>query len=238
MTVRLIDRFRAGPLGLLRRSFSKVITGPIRYRSSSGYDASRYWRDRFAKYGTSLRGVGDEGLTEEENRNQYETASETLLETISKLDIPFPDIRVLDIGCGSGFYTGKLRAAGVRSYTGVDVTDELFPMLRESFPDYEFHRTDITYGRLAGEYDLILTIDVLEHIVTDSGMRNAALGIKGALASQGFLLLGPVMQRARKHLFYVRFWSLEEISEMFSGLLPLEPIKFRGGYLMPFRRPD
>ncbi|MGH2571935.1 MAG: class I SAM-dependent methyltransferase [Actinomycetota bacterium] len=231
----LIDRIRAGPIDLVKRVIYKKLIGPYRYRSPSGYDAARFWRDRLEKYGPSLRGVGDEGLSEEENRARHSETSRILMKALAGSDVRLPSARVLEVGCGSGFYTKKLQEAGVQSLMGIDITDALFPMLRTQFRDYEFRVADITADPIVGEFDLILMIDVLEHIVTDVGLRNAVGHLRGALAPGGLLLLGPVMPRARRHLFYVRFWSTTEIRPLFSDLQELEPIACHGGYLMGFR---
>jgi SAM-dependent methyltransferase len=232
--VGLIDRIRAGPISLITRVIHKKLIGPYRYRSPSGYDAARFWRDRFEKYGPSLRGVGDEGLSEAENRARHSETSRILMNAAADAGIHWPSARVLEVGCGSGFFTKKLQEAGVPSLVGVDITEALFPMLRTQFPDYEFRVADITADPIVGEFDLILMIDVLEHIVTDVGLRNAAGHLRGALAPGGFLLLGPVMARARRHLFYVRFWSTNQIRGLFSDLQELEPLNFGGGFLMRF----
>jgi SAM-dependent methyltransferase len=233
----VFDRIRGGPVDLLKRAISKTLIEPRRYRSPSGYDAARYWRDRFVRYGPSLRGVGDEGLTEEENRRRYEEAAITLMTRLAELEVSLSTARVLDVGCGSGFYTRKLRDGGVQAYQGIDITDALFPALRAEFADYDFRVHDITSDDVTREFDLILMIDVFEHIVTATAARNAARNLMGALVPGGLLVLGPIMRRSRRHLFYVRFWSMEELRKMFSDLLPLEPVRFRDGFLMAFRHP-
>ena len=57
-----IEKFKQDPIGFLRRAFYKTWGAPLKCRTTDGYDAALYWGDRFARYGTSLKGVGDEGL--------------------------------------------------------------------------------------------------------------------------------------------------------------------------------
>jgi SAM-dependent methyltransferase len=233
----IVDRFSAGPVDLVRRLLSKTVIGPIKYRApSGGYDAERYWRDRLHKYGVSLRASGHEGWSEEDNRPEYELAARVLVEAERNVGVDFPSARVMEIGCGPGFYAHVHRNLGAKSYTGVDVTDVLFDRLRERFPDYAFVQSDVTRDTLQGEADLVLMIDVAHHIVTDEAIDTAMENVKRVLAPGGTFLVGPIMVRKKSHLFYVRFWSLEEIRSRFPGYEELESVPFRGGVLLGFRR--
>lgn len=236
--MRILDRFGAGPVDLLRRVLFKTIVGPIKYRSSKGYDADRFWRDRFAKYGISLRGSGDEGLSEERNRRAYQEAASIVVALTSQLVDNVSAARVLDVGCGPGFYTQVIAELGVKSYTGIDITDTLFPLLVERFPDYSFVRKDITSDQLDGQFDLVLIIDVVEHIVVDDALEAAIGNVKDVVAPGGILLVGPLMEESRRHLFYVRFWSMDEFAAHLAELPVVASVPFRNGYLMAFRRSD
>ncbi|HYT80300.1 MAG TPA: class I SAM-dependent methyltransferase [Actinomycetota bacterium] len=232
----IIDRFSAGPVDLVRRLLHKTVIGPIKYRSSSGgYDAERYWRDRLQRYGISLRASGHEGWSEEDNRSGYEIAAQTLIEAERDAGVDLSTARVVEIGCGPGFYARLHRDLGVTSYTGVDVTDVLFQQLREGLPEYRFLQADVTRDRLEVEGDIVLMIDVAHHIVTDEAMNSAMENVKRVLAPGGVFLVGPLMSRERSHLFYVRFWSEEEIRSRFPGFEQLRPVHFRGGTLLGFR---
>ena len=56
----LWSRLTANPVGFIRRMWFKFVAGPAKYRRGEGYDAARYWEDRFSQYGRSLRGAGHE----------------------------------------------------------------------------------------------------------------------------------------------------------------------------------
>jgi SAM-dependent methyltransferase len=231
----IFDRFSTGPLDLVKRLLHKKVIGPIKYRGPSGYDAERYWRDRLQKYGGSLRGSGDEGLSEEENRRRYEIAARTLIEAEQKAGIDPATARVLEIGCGPGFYAELHFDLGVRSYTGIDLTDVLLGQLRERFPAYRFVQNDVTRDTLQGEFDLVLMIDVAEHIIADEAMDRAMDNVKRVLAPGGIFFVGPVMRRGKRHLFYVRFWSSEEIRSRLSDSEQLMSVPFPAGALLGFR---
>ena len=68
----ILSRFIKDPLGFIKRVFFKKFIGPKRYGQGNDYDAARYWEDRLSKYGdSSLKGVGDEGKSEEDNIREY-----------------------------------------------------------------------------------------------------------------------------------------------------------------------
>ncbi len=73
-------RFAQDPLGFVTRGLHKTIMGPIVYRGPDGYDAARYWRDRFLKHGRSFKAVGDEGLSDAANRRVYGQAATAFAE--------------------------------------------------------------------------------------------------------------------------------------------------------------
>lgn len=202
--------------GLLGRVIYKGIIAPARYGSGAGrYDAERFWRDRFAKYGGQLRGSGHEGLSEAENRSRYNTLAGVISGILADSGIALSNCRVLDIGCGPGYFTGMLADMGVREYVGLDITDELFPILRDRFPQFHFIQADITSQAVSGKFNLVLMIDVLEHIVTEEGMAHAMATIREALSEEGLLVVGPAFKKNRRGFFYVRHWTEKDIRAHF-----------------------
>ena len=234
----LLTRFLHDPVGLITRGFQKLVVGPLRYRRGQGYDAERYWGDRFRRYGRSLKGPGHEGFSEEENARVYAQARTVVLDACRRAGVRFPEARVLEIGVGTGFYTRMCRDEGTRSYTGVDVTDTLFGELRREFTDYEFVRRDAAAETIEGEYDLVLMIDVVEHIVTEEGLAAAMGNVRRVLAPAGvFLLALPAPGTGAERLFYLRAWRLEEVLAHLEGLQTEPPEPFRYGMLLTARQP-
>lgn len=228
--------FHKNPAGFLWRSFFKVCVGPMLYGRGERYEASRFWRDRYSKFGLSLQGSGDEGFSEGENREMYRRAAASLLELCRREDIRLPGLRVLDIGCGTGFYTELLRDQGIGSYTGVDVTDVLFEEHRKRFPGYEFLRSDATAERLAGKFDVVFMLDVIQNIVTEERFAFAMRNVKDVLADGGVFVVAPIMPESRKHLYYMRFWSREDMQRNFPGYRLGEMIPFRNDHIVAIRK--
>jgi 2-polyprenyl-3-methyl-5-hydroxy-6-metoxy-1,4-benzoquinol methylase len=227
----LIDLLRKNPIAFIKRALHKVFIGPLRYGKGGKYDAVRFWRDRFSKYGLSLQGSGDEGFDERENRAMYAAAAAAMLESAKEAGVTLTGRTVLDIGCGPGFYAGVLDEMGVIDYTGVDLTSVLFPQLEAQFPEYRFVAADATTENLAQKlqrrFDVILLLDVIQNIVTPEKFDALMVNVKNLLAEGGMCLIAPVMPETKKHLFYMHFWSLPDLQRNFPG--------FRFGRMIPYR---
>src|SRR5207244_5818991 len=156
-----------------RRTVDKLVIGPRRYREGKGYDAQAYWSDRFRRHGTSLRGPGDEGLSEAENDREYQIASEKFREFCSRNAIGFADSSTLEIGVGTGYYTRQMVAMGAEKLTGIDITDVLFDDVRRELPSVELRQGDVTNDPIDGTFKTAVMIDVIEHIVTDEAFDGA-----------------------------------------------------------------
>lgn len=235
---QLLLKLTRDPLGFVRRLIEKWLTEPRRYGQPGGdYDAARYWHDRLARHGDTLRGVGDEGLPEADNAAQYALAAQHFDTLCQGLPVEFTQARVLEIGVGTGFYTTRLQAQGVQHYLGVDITDTNFPRLQERFPAFRFVRKDITADEVEGEYDLIVMIDVIEHIVTDEKVARTLATLDRALRPGGYWIIAPLAAEPQKHLFYVRFWALDEVQRRLPTYTWSAPRPFRSGALYAAQKP-
>ncbi len=232
----MISRFLRYPLRAIRNVVYKLVVGPLKYGRGNGYDARRYWGDRLGRHGFSLEGAGDEGISDEANRRQYEAASGRLGELCAAAGLDLPRLAVAEIGVGTGFYTGWLRRAGVTRYVGIDITDVLLPRLRELYPGFRFLRQDVTRDPIEGTFDLILMMDVLEHIVTEADLAGAMRNIRSALAPGGVFILSGVRDRTRRNLFYDHSWSAEDVRRHFEGWRSDGPLPYRGNHLLIIRK--
>jgi len=206
-----LRRFLRDPLGTAARACYKLLIAPRRYAIGDDYDAARYWEDRFRKKGLSLRSVGDEGMSEAEIGEAYASQAREIFGMLERARVGFSQARLLEIGCGNGYYAELLRKCGLTQYKGFDITNAFFPMLRQKFPGFEYVRGDITADRVAGEFDVVLLIDVIEHIVTEEKLMSALANVSAMMAKGGVLVLAPVTPRGRRSLFYVRFWTEDDV---------------------------
>jgi 2-polyprenyl-3-methyl-5-hydroxy-6-metoxy-1,4-benzoquinol methylase len=221
-----LDKRVKSPLGLAKRVFYKLLLGPLKY-GRKNYKADQYWKDRFAKYGTSILGAGDEGLSESENQKMYAKAGQVFLELCASQNIDIKNCDALEIGCGTGFYTAILASEGVRSYRAADITDVLFAEHQNKFPDFVFDKIDVSAEELNGQYDLIIMIDVIQHITEPAKFRKAMDNVYRCLKPNGHFILTPIESETKKLFFYLACWTLEDILKSFPHCQVSEPLAFR-----------
>jgi len=232
-----VSRIKNDTFGFAKRVFRNAVAGRLKYGDKEDYNAGEYWKDRFQRHGFSMLAVGNEALTEAENREIYEGAACVFLDIMRKENIDFQNIRVLEIGCGTGFYTELLNQLGVKNYVGLDVTDVFFPQLTKKYPEYMFVKKDITSDKVDGEYDLVVMIDVIEHIVNKRKLGSAMENVKGCMANNCIFIISPIGDSRKCHLlFFMRYWSLEDIRRYFDGYELRELVPFRGTYLLQIRK--
>jgi len=231
-------KLRQDPAGTLRRAWGKLVVDRFRYGRGGDYDASRYWSDRFARHGTSLRGAGDEGLAQADNEQEYAKAAEIFRGVVTDANIDFGHGRTLEIGCGPGYYTRLLVALGARDLVAYDITDVLFDELRAALPSVEFRQGDITTTTVEGSFDQAVMIDVLEHIVNEEKLVAGLRNIAGALGDDARFVVGPVVNDARsgRHLYYVRFWTWDNLRAALPEWRIQTQVEFRDGQLLVLQR--
>ena len=222
-------RLLKDPCGSVKRALLKIFILPIKYGRGQDYNAVGYWKDRFQKYSTAMKGVGCEGLSEEDNLRAREQAIKIFDAACRTQNIRFDQINILEIGCGNGFYTDYLRQNGARNYTGIDITDVLFGPLRAKFPAYNFVRKDVTADSLEGQYDFIVMMDVIQHVVNREKLLSALDNIKGCLCPNGVFIVAPLTAASKRHLFHVHRWSVNELDLVFRGNYSRQIIPFRVG---------
>ncbi|HIH91424.1 TPA: class I SAM-dependent methyltransferase [Candidatus Woesearchaeota archaeon] len=207
----------------------------IKYFSVHGYNSKKYWNDRLTHYRLSLQGVGNKTLTEEENRRQYQKAGETFLSLCRKEGLDFRKLKILDIGCGIGFYAEIILRNGGENYTGVDITDTLFLQLGGKFSAFTFLKRDITQQPLPDTFDLIIMIDVTQHITTKKKFSSAMQNIKNHLNVGGTFIVTSWLRGDYKMGFYEVSRSLERYKREFEGFHFSEPMPFRGKFLFSIK---
>jgi len=238
---RVLHKLATDPVATVRSVWRKGIVEPRQYGTPAGdYDARRYWSNRFARYNESLRGPGDEGLSDEQNQREYQAAGEQFMALCRSLPVDYIQANVLEIGPGSGYYTALLRQLGVRRYTGLDIAGSLLPTLDAQFGGYHFAQADVVRLPLepgSAHFDLIVIIDVIEHIVDRAALAAALSGLGMLLAPHGRLLVAPLMDASQRHLFYVHFWSEQDVTGCTPGLQLEAAAPFRQGKLVALYNP-
>jgi SAM-dependent methyltransferase len=159
---------------------------------SDTFDPNAYWRDRVGQDAT-LGVVGHRSLGIAYNEYIYRRRLDALGAILDGLGAAPNQQTVLDIGCGTGFYSGFWHRLGVSEYLGVDLSDATVPRLRAEFPNFRFEQMDITEPIVAaGErqhFSIITVFDVFYHIVDDAKFLAALRNIHEQLAPGGVVLV-------------------------------------------------
>jgi SAM-dependent methyltransferase len=197
---------------------------------SSYTDPSAYWEARLSEH-FDLPGTGHILLGPEYNGFLYRVRLRALERALRSTGRSLRGARVLEIGCGSGFYTEYCARVQVRDYVGVDITTVSVSSLQGRFPEFRFVRADIAQEELdfRSHFDLVLVADVLFHIVDDRGFARAMRTITSALREGGCLVVSDVFPQATAQTAdHVRHRSLRayerELSKSGLRISRVEPI--------------
>lgn len=150
-------------------------------------------------------------------RHPWETARLNALRKILAEELPEGG-RVLDEGCGDGFIARNLfPSVANREITAVDInlSPEQAALLTASAPGVNF-----LAANPAGEFDLILLLDVLEHIEDDAGFLGSLAA--GTLAEGGKVMITvpafkSLYSRHDSYLGHHRRYSLRQLHALAKG---------------------
>ena len=157
------------------------------------YDPAEYWSSRLSGR-FDLVGSGYAALGDRFNRRLYEARVRALENALKSLNREFAGARVLEIGCGTGFYTEYCSRVGVRDYVGLDLTEVSVSRLRERYPGYRFLQADVGLPiRVIDEdFDVVLAADVLFHIIDGRAFTTAIDNAGRWLRPKGLFIVSDV----------------------------------------------
>lgn len=151
------------------------------------YRPQEYWERTLSRQ-FDVRGTGEPGLSLAYNRACYQLRREVLDRALADAGLDPRGRRVLDVGCGSGFWTSYYVGRGAE-YTGLDIAPVSVAKLQQAYPESRFVLSDVSEAELEGTWDIVNVFDVLYHI-TDDVKWQAALGrLARAVAPGGALLV-------------------------------------------------
>ncbi len=230
----MIKLFR-DPVGVFTRRWTGLCER-LHFAAKSDYKAAGYWKYRHEKYGFDLRGVGDKSISHEENVKLLDQGSQVFLDVCRKANVVFDQTRVLDIGCGTGHFAEILRNEGIMDYLGIDIADTLFHELRAKFPGFRFHQVDISTESLKETYDLILALDVLQHIVNEKKFAFALDNIKSHISPSGTIIISTQFGSNRLESFYFIRRPLDVFRNAFPDFTISEPVKYADSFVFSLRK--
>lgn len=151
------------------------------------YDPRGFWEQRLSEH-FDLRGTGETGLPVAYNRACYQLRREVLDRALAAAGLDPRGRAVLDVGCGTGFFTAYYLARGAR-VTGLDLTAVSVERLRARHPEARFVLADVSEAPLAERYDIVNAFDVLYHVTDDARWERAVRHLAAAVAPGGALLV-------------------------------------------------
>lgn len=192
----------------------------------SRYKPREYWEKRL-RSGFTLKDVGNIVFDANYNKYLYKLQLGALKKVIAKHGIRLPGARVLDVGCGTGFFS-EFYIKGLAEVTGIDITEFSIQSLRETMPDGRFITLDISSDSLYdhivnGErFDIINVFNVLYHIVDDDKLRKAVKNITDCLKSGGYIFITDNLgEKDFSPAEHVRFRSLESYNDLFRNRIDI-----------------
>ncbi len=135
---------------------------------------------------------------------------------------------ICDLGCGNGHITGRLAALGYK-VIGVDASTSGIQIARRTYPGFEFVEALIDGELKLGQFDLVISSDVIEHMYRPSDLLEASAAL---LKPGGQILLGTPYHGYLKNLVlaatgkmdahfsalhdggHIKFFSVDTLSQL------------------------
>ena len=159
------------------------------------YRPQEYW-ERTLSERFDLRGTGEPGLSLAYNRACYQLRREVLDRALAEAQLDPRGRRVLDVGCGTGFWTAYYTGRAAE-YTGLDIAPTSIARLREAYPNARFVQADVSEAELEGTWDVVNVFDVLYHVTDDARWEAALTRLARAVAPGGALIVTDAFSEPR-----------------------------------------
>ena len=176
--------------------------------SSNTYDPKEYWSRRLENR-FNLRGAGSGCFDEQYNEWMYKMRKRVLDRIILMYKIDVSSVRILDIGCGTGFYVDIWRHKGARYLTGIDIAGISVSKLKTRYPQFDFFEADIASPSLINclrlnqkKFDVVTAFDVLFHIVDDNKFEQAIKNISMLCSTNGFILITDIFPHKKPYTIH------------------------------------
>ena len=150
--------------------------------------AAKFWDERHRRV-DDVRSGGHVGYDAGSNEILYAVRLGRLVEIIGDLTEGAAPLRVLDAGCGKGWFARAMGRFGHR-VDGIDVSDHAIERCRRltgPFERYEVSALDS--WRPPYLYDVVYSVDVLFHIMDDELWRASVVNLGSVLRLGGQLVI-------------------------------------------------
>jgi len=159
------------------------------------YDPRAFWEQRLSEH-FDLVGTGETGLSLDYNRACYALRAVQLEHALRRARVGVAERRVLDVGCGTGFFTDWYLRHGA-TVTGLDITTASVERLARRFPQSRFVLADVSDSVPDGTFDVVNAFDVLYHVTDPDRWERAVRNLARAVAPGGALVVTDLFEAGR-----------------------------------------
>ena len=149
----------------------------------AGNYLKRYWEER----GENIRRYRGEELYTVTEFPFYVYRRNRILEILNEINVEGK--RILDLGCGDGYYSRYLKSRGAE-VVGVDLSENMIKLAKKTAKkddlDIHFYKIDGEHLDFSDDYfDMVLTVVVLQHVIDDNGLSTLLEEISRVLVVGG-----------------------------------------------------
>jgi SAM-dependent methyltransferase len=154
------------------------------------FTPAEYWRTQLTT-GDDLSTVGIPNLGLRYNQTLYRIRTECLDRVLEATSIDPRGKRVLDVGCGTGFWMQYWQSRGARQVAGVDISPAAIARLKRTFPNSPLMCADIGIDSLEdlGQFDIVSCFDVLFHLLQDEPWHHGVREVVRRVTNHGVVIL-------------------------------------------------
>ena len=191
-------------------------------------DTAALWDRRHRELG-ALRSGGDAGYDESSNEILYALRLGRLIDIIGDSTDPAAPLRILDAGCGKGWFAHAVARFG-HAVDGIDVSEHAIELCRQNAAgNSRFELSPLADWRPPYLYDVVYSIDVLFHIMDDALWEASVRNLATLVRLGGLLVLVDHQSQVdRTWSFYQRTRALHRYQSL------LEPLGLRADRFVPY----
>lgn len=184
------------------------------------FDNIGYWRKRIGQCPT-LQGTGTSGLPPAWQAWLYRGKGRAYRRLLGRNRVAIAGRRILDFGCGTGYFEDFWEGMGSSQTYGIDIVPEVIERLAREHPDRRYVCADIvrdTPDLTALKPDMITAIDVLYHLVDDDVLVRTLAPLVALLPPGGHVLFTDALHEHAASASHVRFRSFNQWRQIMAVL--------------------
>lgn len=169
-------------------------------------ESYRYWTNLVVGSDTAdVDQVGHPDMGREFNLAAYSLRLRALTQALDHLHCDLSRSSVFEAGFGVGFYLQFWKMAGCPRVVGGELSPRACVNVKARFPQFDLRAMDIValhheedWTDLRGSFNLVTLIDVLYHIMDDTGAKQALENLAGLVSPGGALILTEKFPETRE----------------------------------------